>query len=74
MNRCIDTSHRFLQIFVSLHGNGLTNLIWMTPDAYGRSTVYEIQQKGMFMDDYAVLSEALGMEHWILGGRSEDRE
>lgn len=46
----------------------------MTPDAYGRSTVYEIQQKGMFMDDYAVLSEALGMEHWILGGRSEARE
>ncbi|KAJ9116168.1 hypothetical protein QFC20_000848 [Naganishia adeliensis] len=61
-------------IFVSLHGNGLTNLIWMTPDAYGRSTAYEIQQKGMFMDDYAVLSEALGMEHRILGGRSEDRE
>jgi protein O-GlcNAc transferase len=62
---------RIRQILVGLHGNGLTNLVWMTPDAQGRSTVYEIQQKGMFLDDYAVLSEAVGIEHWIIGGRSE---
>ncbi|KAJ9119166.1 hypothetical protein QFC22_003658 [Naganishia vaughanmartiniae] len=56
-------------IFVALHGNGLTNLIYMTPDAYGRSAVYEIQQPGMFFDDYPILSKAVGTEHWIIGGR-----
>ncbi|KAJ9110105.1 hypothetical protein QFC19_001776 [Naganishia cerealis] len=61
-------------IFVALHGNGLTNLIWMSPDALGRSAVYEIQQPGMFSDDYAILSEALGMEHWIIGGRNKELE
>jgi hypothetical protein len=62
------------QIFVSLHGNGLTNLIWMTPDAYGRSAVYEIQQPGMYTNDYEILSEALSIEHWIIGGRDLERE
>ncbi|KAJ9119168.1 hypothetical protein QFC22_003660 [Naganishia vaughanmartiniae] len=61
-------------ILVGVHGNGLTNLIWMTPDTYGRSAVYEIQQPGMFTDDYAILSKALGIEHWIIGGRDENLE
>ncbi|KAJ9110061.1 hypothetical protein QFC19_001731 [Naganishia cerealis] len=62
------------QIFVTLHGNGLTNLIWMTPDAHGRSAIYEIQQPGMFTDDYAIISEALGIDHWIIGGRDPELE
>lgn len=62
------------QILVGLHGNGLTNLIWMTPDAYDRSAVYEIQQAGMFTDDYAIISEALGLDHWIIGGRDKKLE
>ncbi|KAJ9103162.1 hypothetical protein QFC21_002584 [Naganishia friedmannii] len=61
-------------IFVTLHGNGLTNLIWMTPDAYDRSAIYEIQQPGMYTDDYAIISEALGIDHWIIGGRDPERE
>jgi hypothetical protein len=44
--------------------------MWMTPDPHGRSAVYEIQQPGMHIDDYSILSEALGIEHWIIGGRS----
>ncbi|KAJ9122995.1 hypothetical protein QFC24_004034 [Naganishia onofrii] len=61
-------------IFVALHGNGLTNLIWMTPDAHNRSAVYEIQQPSMYFNDYPVLSEALGIEHWIIGGRNPELE
>ncbi|KAJ9103165.1 hypothetical protein QFC21_002587 [Naganishia friedmannii] len=61
-------------IFVTLHGDGLTNLIWMTPDAYNRSAIYEIQQPCMFFDDYAIISEALGIDHWIIGGRDPELE
>lgn len=43
----------------------------MTPDAHRRSTVFEIQKQGMNMDDYAVLSEAMEIEHWIIGGRND---
>lgn len=46
----------------------------MTPDTYRRSTVYEIQQPGFYSSDYEILSEALGIEHWIIGGRNEELE
>jgi hypothetical protein len=46
----------------------------MTPDAYNRSAVYEIQQPAMYFNDYPVLSEALGIEHWIIGGRNPELE
>ena len=49
----------------------MAHSIWMTPDPHVRSTVFEIQQKGMFPDDYAVLTETPGMEHWIFEGRPE---
>ncbi|KAK7021197.1 hypothetical protein R3P38DRAFT_3318138 [Favolaschia claudopus] len=49
-------------IMMGVHGNGLTNLVWMKPNA--RSTVMEFFYPGGFAHDYEYTTRALGMTHY----------
>ncbi|KAJ7750943.1 hypothetical protein DFH07DRAFT_1033851 [Mycena maculata] len=49
-------------ILMGVHGNGLTSLLWMTPNP--RSTVMEFFYPGGFAHDYEYTTRALGMTHY----------
>jgi len=49
-------------ILMGVHGNGLTNLLWMKPNA--RSTVMEFFYPGGFAHDYEYTTRSLGMTHY----------
>ncbi|KAJ7644359.1 hypothetical protein FB45DRAFT_294074 [Roridomyces roridus] len=49
-------------ILLGVHGNGLSNLLWMKPN--GRSTVIEFFYPGGFAHDYEYTTRALGMTHY----------
>ncbi|KAJ6557205.1 hypothetical protein DFH09DRAFT_1163356 [Mycena vulgaris] len=49
-------------ILMGVHGNGLTSLLWMTPNP--RSTVMEFFYPGGFAHDYEYTTRSLGMTHY----------
>ncbi|KAJ7645633.1 hypothetical protein DFH06DRAFT_591344 [Mycena polygramma] len=55
-------------IMMGVHGNGLTNLIWMRPNP--RATVIEFFFPGGFAHDYEWTSRALGITHYGFWGAS----
>ncbi|KAJ7695741.1 hypothetical protein B0H17DRAFT_1055425 [Mycena rosella] len=55
-------------IMMGVHGNGLTNLIWMRPTP--RTTVLEFFFPGGFAHDYEYTARALGIAHYGFWGQS----
>ncbi|KAJ7242855.1 hypothetical protein B0H12DRAFT_1131610 [Mycena haematopus] len=53
-------------IMMGVHGNGLTNLIWMRPTP--RTTVMEFFYPGGFAHDYEYTARALGISHYGFWG------
>ncbi|KAJ6557206.1 hypothetical protein DFH09DRAFT_922828 [Mycena vulgaris] len=53
-------------IMMGVHGNGLTNLIWMHPNP--RATVTEFFYPGGFAHDYEYTARALGITHYGFWG------
>ncbi|KAK7021199.1 hypothetical protein R3P38DRAFT_2965519 [Favolaschia claudopus] len=53
-------------IMMGVHGNGLTNLIWMHPTP--RTTVMEFFYPGGFAHDYEYTARALGIVHYGFWG------
>ncbi|KAF7297140.1 hypothetical protein MIND_00946900 [Mycena indigotica] len=53
-------------ILMGVHGNGLTNLVWMKPTR--RSTVIEFFYPGGFAHDYEWTSRSLGLTHYGVWG------
>lgn len=51
-------------ILISVHGNGLTNAIWMNPSP--KSGVFEFQPGGCRFNDFGPLAEANEIPHWIV--------
>jgi hypothetical protein len=51
---------------MGVHGNGLTNLIWMRPTP--RTTVVEFFYPGGFAHDYEFTARALGISHYGFWG------
>lgn len=49
-------------IMLGVHGNGLTHLLWMRPNAH--STVIEMMFPEGFATDYEFTTRALGMRHY----------
>ena len=47
---------------MGVHGNGLTNLLWMRPTR--RTTVIEFFYPGGVAFDYEFTTRALGMKHY----------
>ncbi|KAF7297141.1 hypothetical protein MIND_00947000 [Mycena indigotica] len=55
-------------IMMGVHGNGLTNLIWMQPTP--RTTVMEFFYPGGFAHDYEFTARSLGITHYGFWGSS----
>ncbi|KAJ7058167.1 hypothetical protein C8F01DRAFT_1027665 [Mycena amicta] len=55
-------------IMMGVHGNGLTNLLWMYPTP--RTTVIEFFYPGGFAHNYEFTARALGIAHWGFWGGS----
>ncbi|KAJ7465287.1 hypothetical protein FB451DRAFT_433685 [Mycena latifolia] len=55
-------------IMMGVHGNGLTNLIWMRPTP--RTTVMEFFYPGGFAHDYEYTARSLGIAHYGFWGAS----
>jgi hypothetical protein len=51
-----------LDVLVGVHGNGLTNLLWLPPHA----VVIEIFQKGFHAYDYQMMAEIAGIDYFGL--------
>lgn len=51
-------------ILISVHGNGLTNALWMNPGPH--SGVFEFQPNWCRFNDFGPLAEGNGIPHWIV--------
>jgi Glycosyltransferase 61 len=56
-----------LDVLVGVHGNGLTNLLWLPPHA----VVIEIFQRGLHTYDYQMMAEVAGITYFGIEGAEQ---
>jgi len=51
-------------IFIGVHGNGLTHILWMDPGP--KKAVFEFQPATCTVTDYTPLAQAAGVQHYMV--------